>query len=282
MYKGGNHWIKVTFDSYEAAERACFYSPVEIDGCMVTCEMWNGRGPLSDAPVPKGAGADPGALLSTRQARTVGVQGEKASAVAGFEQAMAGTLPRGHTVGDVQFGQPFASGARDDMDIEVLDSNTASSATATSPPPPPMQGSTGLQVQQQGGMSLRSRSVPNLPSQNASADPTSTSHNNSSRIPGVRKIALRPVTEALPPQQSFLERVLRTLPVVNWVLGFTTPVKKDGVEKAGEKEKVGLIGEGPAVKEDGSFDQAGNGWYWKLWYTLDRVAGTDFCGLKED
>jgi len=278
VYKGGNHWIKVTFDSYEAAERACFYSPVEIDGCMVTCEMWNGRGPLSDAPVPTSAGVD-GALLSTRPARTVGVQGGRASAVAGFEQAMTGTLPRSHTAGDVQFGQPFASssagGARDDMDVDVLGSDTASSATATSPP----QASTGLQVQQTSGSSLRSRSVPNLPSQNASADPAL---HNSSRIPGVRRIALRPVTEALPPQQSFLERLLRTVPVVNWALGFTTPVRKDGVEKAGEKEKVGLIGEGPAVKDDGTFDQAGNGWYWKLWHTLDRVAGTDFCGLKED
>jgi len=177
----------------------------------------------------------------------------------------------------VQFGQPL--GTRDDMDVAVegieMGSSTASSATATSPP----QASTGLQVGQQSSASLRSRSVPNLPSQNASANPHSHSI---SKVRGVRKIALRPVTEALPPQQSFLERVLRTVPVVNWALGFTTPVKRNGVEKAGEKEKVGLIGEGPTVGDDGVFDQAGNGWYWKLWYTLDRIAGTDFCGLKED
>ena len=136
----------------------------------------------------------------------------------------------------------------------------------------------GLSVPQQNASSLRSRSVPNLPSQNP-PDPLSQSM---SKIRGVRKVALRPVSEALPPQQSFLERVLRTVPVVNWILGFTTPVKKDGAEKAGEKEKVGLIGEGPVVMDDGTFDQAGNGWYWRLWYSLDRIVGTDFCGLKED
>jgi len=189
--------------------------------------------------------------------------------LAGFEQALAGTLPRSTTLPDAQFRQV---GTRDDTDL--FGSSTASSATATSPPPPSM----GLSVPQQNGSSLRSRSVPNLPSQNP-ADPVSQSM---SKIRGVRKVALRPVSEALPPQQSFLERVLRTLPVVNWALGFTTPVKKDGADKAGEKEKVGLIGEGPVVKDDGTFDQAGNGWYWRLWYSLDRIAGTDFCGLKED
>ncbi|KAK5944684.1 hypothetical protein PMZ80_001884 [Knufia obscura] len=278
VYKGGNHWIKITFDSWEAAERACFYSPVEIDGCLVSCEMWSGRGPLVDAPVPKdgvGGGAV-GGLISSRKPKTMGpTLGGKASAVAGFEQAMAGTLPRSHTMPDGQFGQPRGVGTRDDMDVDevAVESSTASSATAMSPPL-----ASGLSVPQQSGAGLRSRSVPNLPSQNASADPSQSV----SKIRGVRKVALRPVHEALPPQQSFVERVLRSLPVVSWALGFTTPVKKDGIEKAGEKEKVGLIGEGPVVKEDGTFDSTGNGWYWKLWYTLDKVAGTDFCGLKED
>lgn len=40
VYRGGQHWIKVTFDSAEAADRACAYSPVEIDGCEVHCELW--------------------------------------------------------------------------------------------------------------------------------------------------------------------------------------------------------------------------------------------------
>src|SRR5271156_3424236 len=105
-YRGGNHWIKVTFDSYQAAERACFYSPVEIDGHMVFCEMWQGRAPFSDQPLLKGMNAGDrqrNANVKIRDLTTSQSNGHLSrndSAIAGFERAI--TLPRSHTMPDVQ------------------------------------------------------------------------------------------------------------------------------------------------------------------------------------
>lgn len=51
-YSGGNHWIKVTFDSPEAADRACHYSPHIIHGHAVYAELYRGTGPANDEAIP--------------------------------------------------------------------------------------------------------------------------------------------------------------------------------------------------------------------------------------
>lgn len=283
VYRGGQHWIKVTFDSYEAAERACFYSPIEIDGHEVRCEMYHGKGPMADVPIPASiTGA--GALIAPQKAQTLSAatiaQKGKSTALAGFEQAVSSTLPRSYAMPEVQYRQPFAI---DDIDISnesPQSSNTASSATATNTLP-----SSSLEVLKSSS-DLRSRSVPNLPSQ-STPDPTSQ---YMSRTPKVRKATLRPISEALPPQKTFVERVLSSIPVVSWILGFSAPPKTtttttlaNGQQMIETKqEERQLIGDGPVVKDDGSWDEKSNGWYWGFWYGIDRLAGTDFCGLKED
>jgi hypothetical protein len=256
-YRGGNHWIKVTFDSYQAAERACFYSPVEIDGHMVFCEMWQGRGPFSDAPLLKGSASanelqkDSGSkirTLTTSQATTFRTGLD--SAVAGFERATQ-TLPRSFVAPEIQYGQPIT---RDDASIS---SATASSATATEAAPATSSSTSGL----------RSRSTPSLPAQVNSnkGDPLYMTH-----IPTVKRAVLRPMSDALPPQPSFVERVIRTIPIISTLFG------KKG------KFSDGLIGDGPVLTEDGKFDEKNNGTYWSSWYWVDSWFGTDFCGLKDD
>jgi hypothetical protein len=255
-YRGGNHWIKVTFDSYQAAERACFYSPVEIDGHMVFCEMWQGRGPFSDAPLLKGSPSaneiqkDTGSkvrTLTTSQATTFRTGLD--SAVAGFERATQ-TLPRSFAAPEVQYGQPTT---RDDASIS---SATASSATATESAPAPVGSTSGL----------RSRSTPSLPTQVASKrDPIFMTH-----IPTVKRAVLRPVSDALPPQPTFMEKVIRSIPIISTLFG------RKG------KFSEGLIGEGPALTEVGKFDEKNNGWYWSSWYWVDSWLRTDFCGLKDE
>jgi hypothetical protein len=289
VYHGGNHWIKVTFDSYQAAERACFYSPIDIDGYMVHCEMWQGRGPAVDSALPYGpSGVDKADLLQpqisprrvdgARRPRTLSSsQGSrltsgKESALAGFERAMqAQTLPRSHTMPQAQYRQP-------EDDHLSFNSTTASSATATANA---LEYSQSLRTPQQHlapstPHGLRSRSVPQLPSHEQSLV-----HNDSeymTHITSVKKARLRPISEALPPQPTFLERVLRSLPVVSYFVGSsTTPMP--GARN--EIKKGGIFDEGPLLKEDGSWDP-GNGWYWKLWHGLDTVFGTDFCGIKDD
>jgi hypothetical protein len=254
-YRGGNHWIKVTFDSYQAAERACFYSPVEIDGHMVFCEMWQGRGPFSDAPLLKGSAAanehqkDSGSkmrTLTTSQATTFRTGLD--SGVAGFERATQ-TLPRSFVAPDIQHGQPAT---RDDASVS---STTASSATATEYGPPSVTSSSNL----------RSRSVPSLPTQIPPRDPLYMTH-----IPTVKRAVLRPISDALLPQPTFVEKVIRSIPIISTFFG------KKG------KFSEGLIGEGPALTEDGKFDEKNNGWYWSAWYWVDSWLKTDFCGLKDD
>jgi hypothetical protein len=50
-YHGGEHWIKVTFDSMEAADRACYYSPHVLHGHMIHAERYRGEGPVRDEPI---------------------------------------------------------------------------------------------------------------------------------------------------------------------------------------------------------------------------------------
>ena len=286
IYHGGNHWIKITFDSYQAAERACFYSPVDIDGYMVHCEMWQARGPAVDAPLPNGplgrpdkadllqphlsprkldAGRSPRTLSASQGARLVS---GKESALAGFERVLQ-TLPRSHTMPDVQYRQP--------EDDRSQDSTTASSATATGNDAPPQQLTQHLAPTTPQGQSLRSRSVPQLPSQDRSL----THHDSEymTHITSVKKAKLRPISEALPPQPTFVERVLRSLPVVSYFVA-ATPAPSGGMPGA-VAGKTDVIGEGPLVRDDGSWDP-GNGWYWTFWHGVDGWFGTDFCGLKDD
>ena len=261
VYKGGKHWIKVTFDSYPAAERACFYSPIDIDGYSVHCEMWSGRGPTADVPLI--SGSETAALVSRSPTKnrtlptsqsTQFLSSGKDSAVSGFERAFQ-TLPRSQTMPDVQYAQPHT---QDDISI---DSTTASSGTATgrslAPPQTP---------------NIRSRSIPNLPSQVATpgnqiiSSPTKT---GMTAIPSAKRMRVRDISEALPSQPALIDRLLGSLPIVSWFIG-----SKGG---AG-----GVISEGPELKEDGSWDYEKNGWYWGFWRGVDGLLGTDFCGVKEE
>ncbi|KAI1617828.1 hypothetical protein EDD36DRAFT_13563 [Exophiala viscosa] len=253
IYIGGQNWIKVTFDSYQAADRACYFSPIEIDGHLVHCEMWQGRGPGADVPVPAGPkGADKASLLATdsgRKARTLSVASGKDSALAGFERALQ-TLPRSHIMADVQYGQPTIP-----EDESAISSNTASSATATEITPTPSSG-------------LRSRSVPQLPSQELQKVSSNSEYMTHIKV---KKAVLRPVSEALPPQPTFAEKIFRSIPIVTWFVGSNKQGAAGG----------DIIGEGPLLKEDGTWDSA-NGWYWSFWHSVDKWAGTDFCGLTDD
>ncbi|ETN40063.1 uncharacterized protein HMPREF1541_04338 [Cyphellophora europaea CBS 101466] len=262
IYKGGKHWIKVTFDSYPAAERACFYSPIDIDGYEVHCEMWSGRGPTADVALPRGSEAanllsrsSPTKSRTLPTSKSVQFTSGKESAISGFERALqSSTLPRSHTMPDVQYTQ---AGTQDDMSI---DSATASSATAT-----------GHEIPPQTPTGLRSRSIPNLPSQTTPvAQMLSPSKSDfMTAIPSAKRMRVRDMSEALPRQPSFAERVLSSLPIVSWFVG--------GQGGAGE-----VISDGPVLKEDGSWDEEKNGWYWGFWRGVDGWLGTDFCGMKED
>jgi hypothetical protein len=55
-YVGGDHWVKITFDSAEAADRAIHWSPHTIWGYEVYAEEYRGVGPKDgDRPIPAGS-----------------------------------------------------------------------------------------------------------------------------------------------------------------------------------------------------------------------------------
>lgn len=51
-YQGGNCWIRVTFDTKEAAQDAVRHSPHRIRNHLVFAHMYHGLGPQLDMPIP--------------------------------------------------------------------------------------------------------------------------------------------------------------------------------------------------------------------------------------
>lgn len=229
-YAGGYHWIKVTFDSAAAADRACFFSPQEIDGHLVYCELYHGRGPAEDAPIPK----DSSAVTSNRpKPHHTFTSSYSTSFLNRRTEAERSTLPRSSgmtnlsSVGDIGEGDSQLSTA------------TVSSATASAPEP---------------SANLRHRS--NVPEEKPSFE-------YMTHIPTVRRAVIRPISEALPPQPTLTERILRSIPILSWFTGE-------------------IVGDGPQFREDGTFDHEKSNLYWRFWYLIDQLFGTDICGLREE
>ncbi|KAF2769477.1 hypothetical protein EJ03DRAFT_92397 [Teratosphaeria nubilosa] len=78
-----------------------------------------------------------------------------------------------------------------------------------------------------------------------------------SRVQGARVQTLLPAEQALMPKQPRKS-------VFAWIGGSE------------------LIGSTVPRKEDGSFDRERASWYWLIFFLIDSVFGTDFCGLKGD
>ncbi|EEH09383.1 conserved hypothetical protein [Histoplasma capsulatum G186AR] len=237
-YAGGYHWIKVTFDSAVAADRACFFSPQEIDGFMVFCELYHGQGPQNDAPIPKES------VESVRPRLKSHTLASSQSSI--FVQQRydldRSTLPRSFTANTIS-----TDGTIDDSATSQTPTVTASSATATD------QGSTSTLRQRQTLPQLQSQPEPH---QKPESD-------FMTHIPTVRRAVLRPISEALPPQPSVVERILRSIPILSWFTG-------------------DIVGDGPVLREDGSLDYDKSNAYWRFWYMVDKLLGTDLCGLKDE
>jgi hypothetical protein len=108
-YVGGDHWIKVTFDSAEAAERACHYSPHSIQGYSVFAEPYRGTGPTGgDRAIPANVGfaLSQTASPNTLSSGTLNGRDASQSSVTASSATATSALPRSIT-------EPFfcASGA---------------------------------------------------------------------------------------------------------------------------------------------------------------------------
>lgn len=251
-YVGGDHWIKVTFDSAEAAERACHYSPKNIQGYTVYAEMYRGTGPQGgDRAIRAEAGSmSQAASPNTMSSATVGLRGistSQSSATASSATATASQLAPSttqQTQGLRSFADPpfmrntagsFPS-YLDDMPVQpleqhqALDPNTIPARTTTTALNPRSQRAT-----------LRLKGA------------------------NVKPAVFLPQEKAFLPAKPRWQQTVGSLPIIGWVFG------------SGQ----GIIGDSVPRKDDGTFDMNSASLYWRVWYMVDNCFGSDFCGVRD-
>ncbi|KAI9817475.1 MAG: hypothetical protein M1827_001085 [Pycnora praestabilis] len=242
-YAGGQCWIKVTFDSGDAADRAIYFSPQDINGHWVFAERYTGVGPKDDVEIPITVGDRAQGLLGAPRHTRSGSQTLSSSFSASLLSHAEGTareastLPRSFTTNALpqpkSGAPPLGSSAS---------SSTASSATVTGYPSLP-----------------RSMSQPSI----ADGSSTSVQQTPSMRIAGARRAVLLPAEQALLPQPSWTQRWIAQMPLAGRLNG-------------------DIIGNQVPRLDSGGFDWARASFYWKICYWIDTHLKTDLCGLKEE
>ncbi|KAL2136399.1 hypothetical protein VTI74DRAFT_3833 [Chaetomium olivicolor] len=178
----GEHWVKVTFESAEAAEAAIFASPQNILGHLVYAEPYHGMPPNRDEAIadPSIMGSSAGGLSRAPSLR------RPSRAQAGFG------LPDDWSLSN---SQTSSSRTADTMTVaSTVDSSTASSSTVNGRA---VTGASGAEV--------------------ASATPANDEFCRV--IPTVRKAKLLPMEQALLPAPSFTQRVANHIPFLRWFNG---------------------------------------------------------------
>lgn len=244
-YAGGNHWIKVTFDSAEAAERAIYSSPQKISGHWVYAREYRGVGPDVDEPIltrtdDRGS-ASVGA--TNRPSQTIGPSfGQKSN----IDSKSATTLPRSFSAN----AMPRAAD-QGETELASLSSSTASSATATGPNNPELRNRHPTQAEE------------NRPSTISKHDGQATARTQVfTHFPDIPRTVLRPASEAFLPHPTWSENFLQRLINAGWI-------------------PSDFIGNGAPRLENGEFDYANASYYWRFFHWLDSKIGTDLCGLQD-
>ena len=248
-YAGGEHWVKVTFDSAEAADRAINQSPHDIYGHLVYAAPFHGLGPETDQPILAGEkdlgnGLTARAQTSRKPSQTLGAAFSQHAAT---QQRAIATLPRSMTLNNM----PQANQDRPN-DAVSTSSSTASSATATGPEYPDLRHCLPSQTEEK-----RSSNILQRPAQ------SQQDNQMMEKFPDRPRTVLRPASEAFLPQPTWWERKLA------WF------------------RQHGLIPQNPIgnelpLLENGQFDWARASYYWRFFYWIDTKLGSDFCGLKDD
>ena len=280
-YKGGEHWIKVTFDSPRAADLACEESPHVIGGCMVFAELWRGVGPTEDMPFMAASGAK-------ETARGKGSVRERGTG--GRGQAWEGakdwsSVPTRMHGQPLLFGRegPFTDSISSTETADGSNGNTTSTATGESDGPAVGPSNTNepehiLRRRQQQHMdpsSLSGDFVPEGRPVQSLIEPLKqpARHPQAAlRIPTAKRIVLQPASSALLPVPPWPTRVFGHVPIIG-SLFFSAAAPES--QSAG-----GVIGSTVPRDEKGAFDRAHASAWWCFCWWLDQWLGTDLCGLK--
>ncbi|KAL8387209.1 hypothetical protein RB595_010077 [Gaeumannomyces hyphopodioides] len=248
---GGEHWVKVTFESAAAADRAMSVSPQRILGHLVYCEPYHNMPPAAgDVAVPDivgnagellaGAAATSGSRFPSRGlSRTERANGGGASSSVPKSHSSLG-LPGDFppSIASMPSSRTIDTGTLDSF----TESMTVSSATATGREAPAGQlvSSTSPRTGDDG---LYCRTIPTVP-----------------------RAKLRPAEQALLPQQSLAQRVINIVPFIKWFSG-------------------SMIGNEVPRTELGEFDWDKASLYWKVIWWLDatfRLFGGEIVSADKD
>ncbi|KFY80950.1 hypothetical protein V499_00245 [Pseudogymnoascus sp. VKM F-103] len=196
-FAGGENWIKITFESEEAAEVAIEESPQTVMGFSVYAELWRGGPPteLDAVPAPGYGG---------RERHTLGAAaGRKDWSAAGRDRPF-GSMPRNSTISSAGRWASIPSPPSPDTSEVTLDTATISETQSTS----------------------TLAAGPQPPARSKDDDVFCR------RIPTAKKMQLLPASDALLPQQSYSQKLLASIPVISWItgdiIGSEVPRKDDG------------------------------------------------------
>lgn len=207
QFVGGEHWIKVTFDSAEAAERACHYSPHNIQGYTVFAEAYRGTGPQGgDRPLRAQIGGAI-SLMSSPQTGTSSTVPDTSTTASSATATTAApmTLPRSTAV-------PLFPSGSFPLDDGPLD---------RAPPAPVAPRQSQSQIQ----------------TMTTSAQLNPTSRRATLRLKGanVKPAVFMPQEKAFLPAPPRWQQTFGQLPIIGWaigsgqgIIGDQVPRKEDG------------------------------------------------------
>ncbi|KAG5981988.1 hypothetical protein E4U54_006443 [Claviceps lovelessii] len=188
---GGEHWVKVTFESTEAANAAMYASPQRILGYLVYAEPYRGIAPAKDEACP-----DLESMVDGENERSKNVP------------AMGGARhhQRHHHRKSISSGMPTVLRSRL-LDLSPSDSRTSSQTLDTATMTP---------------SHTSSITMTDAPGLSSGAEPVEMNDADRifcRRIPTARRVRLLPAEQALLPQQSVMQRFVNAVPFVNWFSG---------------------------------------------------------------
>ncbi|PBP23684.1 hypothetical protein BUE80_DR005342 [Diplocarpon rosae] len=186
-FAGGEHWIKITFESAEAAEIAVESSPQNVMGHLVYAELYRGVPPTVDEPVPISSS-------STRAPGGSRYQAQSLASTSGFHASSSRSYPdlsRSQTTREMQEvarGGGTLSSAGSRASSHTMETGTIassfSSATLTGHRPSGQESESLLYCH---------------------------------KIPTAKRMTLLPAEEALLPQQSTMKKFMSKIPIIGWL-----------------------------------------------------------------
>ncbi|TDZ61719.1 Nucleoporin NUP53 [Colletotrichum trifolii] len=192
---GGEHWIKVTFESAAAADAAIYASPQRVLGYLVYAEPYHGLPPMRDEPIPD---VDSLVQIHDEHHRS---QSVPAAALGHHATSRKRTTN----------ANPFSGGAGSN-------SRTLSDLS----PPTSLTSSNTLETATMSNMSNTTSATVTMTDAPPLVDFEMEQPENSlfcRRIPTARRAKLLPAEQALLPQQSYSQRIVNAVPVLKWFSG---------------------------------------------------------------